>query len=322
MPSSMKTWWRPVAALALTLGFVAAPVTGSAAPAPDEPACSYGDVPKAPAGHISRDDAIQPRHDPLAAWRKTHTTRANKASKVTQAATVTVPVAFHVLRKDTSVSGGNIPQAWIDDQIDVLNAAYASSGFRFELESTSRTTASQWFKMAPTSGNSDVRFVRGGGKEINMKQALHEGGADTLNLYSGDLGKVLLGWAYLPWEFDAANGGLPRFYDGVVLDYRSLPGGPLAPYNEGDTGTHEVGHWLGLLHTFNGGCTAPGDFVDDTAYEASPAFGCPTGRDTCLSQPGADPIHNFMDYTEDACMFEFTPGQAVRMQESWTAYRT
>ncbi|MCA9730449.1 MAG: zinc metalloprotease, partial [Candidatus Eisenbacteria bacterium] len=107
---------------------------------------------------------------------------------------------------------------------------------------------------------------------------------------------------------------------GVVVLYSSLPGGTAVPYDEGDTGTHEVGHYLGLDHTFANGCSAPGDGVADTPYEASPAFGCPVGRDTC-SQAGLDPIFNFMDYTDDACMDEFTPNQATLMQNSVAVYK-
>jgi len=222
---------------------------------------------------------------------------------------VTIPVAFHVIRRDTTVAGGNVPPSEIADQIAVLNDSYdgatggADTSFRFSLSTVDRTTSPAWFKLNQ-------------GKERKMKLALKVGGPETLNIYSADLGRRLLGWSYLAQ--DAADVGV---LDGVVIHYESLPGGPWgAEYSAGDTATHEVGHWLNLLHTFEGGCTGDGDFIADTPAEASAAYQCPQNRDTC-SSPGLDPITNFMDYTYDSCMFEFTPDQALRMQEAWLAYR-
>ena len=247
-----------------------------------------------------------PRTDPVAKWITKNPSLAKQAAGVTK---VTIPVAFHVITRGDAYSDGNIPLSQIQAQIDVLNDSYsgrtggAKTPFSFELVSVDRTLNVGWFNMSPRTG-----------REAAMKQALRVGGADTLNVYTADLGHYLLGWATFPWNFTAES-----WRDGIVILYASLPGGNAAPYDEGDTATHEIGHWLGLYHTFQGGC-AGGDLVADTPAEASPAFGCPVGRDTCTS-PGLDPTENFMDYTDDGCMYAFTSGQSVRAAEAWQAYR-
>ncbi len=114
-----------------------------------------------------------------------------------------------------------------------------------------------------------------------MKRSLRRGGADALNVYSVGFTSHpgLLGYATFPWSYLS-----DRVNDGVVLYFKSLPGGGLTAYSLGRTLTHEAGHWLGLFHTFENGCSAPGDGVADTPAEATPAYGCPVQRDTC---PGA-----------------------------------
>ncbi|XXZ30115.1 zinc metalloprotease [Sorangium sp. So ce321] len=218
---------------------------------------------------------------------------------------VTIPVHFHVINKGAGISNGDVTDAMITEQIAVLNAAYASTRFRFELVSTDRTTNATWYTMGA-----------GSTAEQNAKRALRVGESDHLNLYTANLSGGLLGWATFPSEYTAR----PQS-DGVVVLFSSLPGGSASPYNLGDTATHEVGHWLGLYHTFQGGCSKDGDEIADTAAEKSAAYGCPTGRDSCRNVRGVDPIRNFMDYTDDACMDAFTAGQADRMSTFWDMYR-
>lgn len=177
-------------------------------------------------------------------------------------------------------------------QLSALNSHYRPAGITFNLLGTTRTVNSQWATDRA---------------ELAMKRSLRQGDYATLNLYFQTSASDYLGHCTFP---DNVRAGDNDFYrDGCVILHSTVPGGSSTYYDEGKTATHEVGHWMGLYHTFQGGdCSGSGDMVSDTPAERSPAFGCPTGRNTC-SRGGVDPITNFMDYTYDACMFEFTPGQ-------------
>ncbi|MET7467304.1 zinc metalloprotease [Micromonospora sp. NPDC005686] len=227
--------------------------------------------------------------------------------------TVTVPTVFHMIA-DHELSGAEKAR-WntlISAQMTVLNDSFAgrtaadasNTPFRFSLVDTTWTVNSAWYTVVP------------GKNERDMKKALYTGDSRTLNVYAANIGDGLLGWAYFPKGYN--NGR--DYIDGVVMLDESMPGGTAGKYALGDTLTHEVGHWLMLEHTFAHGCSASGDFVADTPREAAPQFNCPIGADTCTA-PGLDPIHNFMDYTQDSCMNMFTPGQADRMSDAWVAFR-
>jgi hypothetical protein len=235
---------------------------------------------------------------------------ANAAGKGGKSFSVTIPVYFHVITPDGVI--GNVSDAKVMEQVRVMADGYSgalggvNTGFKFKLVSIDHTVNADWFYITP-----------GGQDEFKMKRTLRQGGANALNIYSNTAG-AYLGWAYFPSSYKSQP-----WIDGLIIDWESMPHTSTkyaGKYDLGYTATHESGHWFGLYHTFQGGCNAKGDYVDDTPAEGTPTSGCPVGKDTC-PDPGLDPIHNFMDYSYDSCYTEFTAGQAQRMQDQYLYYR-
>jgi hypothetical protein len=224
-----------------------------------------------------------------------------------------VPTYFHVVHATSG--SGNVSTKAIWHQLYVLNGTFAgfehggdSAGFNFTMAGITRTANDAWHNAGPQSAN-----------ERAMKQALRQGGGNALNVYLTS-GAGYLGWAYFPSILGTGDAIL----DGVVIDWRSMlqtSNAYQGTYDLGKTLPHEAGHWLNLYHTFQGGCSEPGDMIPDTPAQASPTSGCPIGRDSCPGVPGLDPIHNYMDYSYDECYYEFTPDQILRMQDAWIEWR-
>jgi Pregnancy-associated plasma protein-A len=254
----------------------------------------------------------------LAALPASETTRASVAREVagTLPATITIPVWLHVISGHRKGERPRIGPYKARRLVAILNSGYsgaqsslsAPSRYRFVLHKIDYRKRESWYH---------AYFF--GPRDKAMKRKLHKGGARSLNIYvngGGPKGEPVLGWSRFPWQYAAT----PRL-DGISVNVVGLPGGRATGYNLGDTLVHETGHWLGLLHTFQGGCEGGGDLVSDTPAEAEPSYYCETTRDTCPEDPGLDPVHDFMDYSLDACMNMFTAGQVRRMDVAWATWR-
>lgn len=229
--------------------------------------------------------------------------------------TFEIPVVVHVISRTNGV--GNISDAQVESQIDILNEDYMAingtpgapgtmTGIEFRLEAINRVTNDTYFSCSYPCNP--------------MKIALSWDTNLYLNLYTNG-GDGLLGWATLPQQSAGASN------DGVVCAWDAFGrNSPAAPYNQGRTATHEVGHWLGLLHPFQSGCgvaTVPGcyssaDLICDTNPDFPEHYSC-TPTTTCGGYDA--PIENYMEYTNDTCMDNFTPEQMNRMRCSMMTYR-
>ena len=226
---------------------------------------------------------------------------------------IEIPVVVNVLYK---TAAQNISDAQIASQIAVLNADFAATNSDISLTPSTFTSV--------LAGNSNVRFVL---SKVNRKATTKtswstndavkkttQGGLNpttpttTLNIWCCNMGNGILGYAQFPGGSSAT--------DGVVMDDNAFgsTGTVTAPYNKGRTATHEVGHWLNLRHIW-GDATCGNDLVGDTPLHNTANYGCPVSghRSTCTGTP-IEMTMNYMDYTNDACMYMFSAGQKTRMQ--------
>ncbi|KAL9586605.1 MAG: hypothetical protein Q9212_000800 [Teloschistes hypoglaucus] len=279
------------------------------------------------------NDALRLMHSEFSAQRKLRKVKPRDAEAIV------IDTYFHF------VVGNDVSPQYTPDkisqlattQLDALNVAYAPVNVAFKLQPTSLTVNATW------AANGD---------DAAMKSALRKGTYSALNIYfqsalqypiasgsaaDADPSSFLLGTCAMPnpvtvTTCSPGSGGTPAQCksitraptsytdDGCNVLLASMPGGGLQDYDQGKTAVHEVGHWFGLMHTFQGMTCASGDagdYIDDTAQEATSTSGCPAAKDSCPGSPGLDPINNYMDYSSDVCYTGFTPQQQQRIVDMW-----
>jgi hypothetical protein len=243
-----------------------------------------------------------------------HAARAALEARDVASGPLSIDTVFHIVA--TTASKSKITNAMPSAQLDALNASYKPYDISFNLINVTWNTNDAWAVGDKPADN-------------EMKKALRQGTYDTLNLYfQTDLTGGVLGRCTLPSDMGRNKPPASVYYnDGCNINANTMPAGAMNGYNAGKTAVHEAGHWLGLLHTFEGNsCDGPGDYIDDTPVESTATDGCPTNpaKRSCPGQQKADesdPIHNYMDYSIDSCYEGFTELQVKRMRNMWEMYR-
>ena len=267
-------------------------------------------------GVSARTHASEHFNATIAALHRHHADAPRTPTQLAQRAVVAikVPTYFHIVTKASNA--GSITPAMASAQLAAMNARYNPYGISFKLLGTTTTVNDVWAVGATPQD------------DAAMKAALRKGTYGALNIYfQTDLAGGVLGTCTLPSNIGPGNPPQSVYVsDGCNVQANTMPGGNVYAFNTGMTAVHETGHWLGLLHTFEGySCSGDGDFIADTRAESVSTDGCPTSpaKNSCpgISVAGTDPIHNYMDYSDDACYQGFTPLQVKRMQNLWGQYR-
>jgi len=244
-----------------------------------------------------------------------------RGGELTDRNAITIPVVVHVVYRTTTE---NISEAQILSQMNVLNADFRKLNSDASLIPSAfagvAADAQIQFCLAtvdpngnPTSGIVRKSTTRTSFSTNNYVKYDAYGGSNAwpadryLNVWVCNLSNGVLGYA----QFPGGNAAT----DGVVCTYTAFgtTGTAAAPFNKGRTATHEVGHWLNLRHIW-GDATCGTDYVNDTPVHNAANYGCPSypHYSTCSGTP-LEMTMNYMDYTDDACMYMFSAGQSSRM---------
>jgi hypothetical protein len=268
---------------------------------------------------LKNDPTLRQRMNEIEAFTQQYL-RNPQAGRLLANGIIEIPVVFNVIYRTATE---NISQAQLQSQIDVLNEDYAATnadynntpalfqgvrsgdvGIRFVLDQVNRRSSSKksW------SLNDAMKFASGGGIDAVSPTTKLNIWVVNKMVYQG---QTILGYAQFPGGASAT--------DGVVLGYNftGRVGALSAPFNKGRTATHEVGHWLNLAHIW-GDATCGNDLVGDTPTHNAPNYGCPAAGhlSTCSGNP-VEMTMNYMDYTDDACMYMFSAGQKTRMMATF-----
>ncbi|MFZ4544844.1 MAG: M43 family zinc metalloprotease, partial [Saprospiraceae bacterium] len=251
-----------------------------------------------------------------------HTQEFSKNRITSQRTVVTIPVVFHIVWRSANPVE-NITDAQVLSQVNALN-----KDFR-KLNTDATSTPALFSAVAAdceiqfclaqrspggTATNGIVHYQSSRSTEWGTNDAVKTAFAPWdpskyLNIWICHIGSGILGYAQFPGGSSAT--------DGVVVDYRYIgtTGTATAPFHLGRTLTHEVGHWLNLRHIW-GDANCGSDFVNDTPPHTSSNGGCPAFPkiNNCGGISNTEMTMNFMDYTDDACMYMFSSGQKTRMK--------